>query len=109
MFKVHDELCFTHDVKVMTPSDSGHTEDVLKTTFRFLPSDELAGFDLNDAGGTTAYLKAIVVRFHDLADENGAPLVYSEALRDKLLRRPDVRKAVGNHYLAAISKISEGN
>ncbi|MDD1534561.1 MULTISPECIES: hypothetical protein [unclassified Bradyrhizobium] len=109
MFKVADELTFTHDVKVLTPADGGHAEDVLKTTFRFLPSDELAAFDLTRADDTTAYLKAIVVAFHDLVADNGAPLAYSEELRDKLLRRPDVRKALGNHYLAAVAKAPEGN
>jgi len=109
MFKVTDNLTFMHDVKVITPADSGHAEDVLKTTFRFLPSDELAAFDLTTPEGTTDYLKAIVVAFHDLVTENGAPLPYTDEVRDKLLRRSDIRKAVGNHYLAAVAKVAEGN
>ncbi|MBW7968116.1 hypothetical protein [Bradyrhizobium sp. BR 10289] len=109
MFKVSDKPTFTHAVKVITPSDEGHSEDELKTTFNFLPSDELAAFDLTTADGTTDFLKAIVVAFHDLVADNGAPLAYSEALRDRMLRRSDVRKALGNHYLEAIAKVPEGN
>jgi hypothetical protein len=109
MFKVSDKPTFTHAVKIITPSDDGHSEDTLKTTFNFLPSDELAAFDLTTAPGTTDFLKAIVVAFHDVVADNGAPLAYTEELRDKLLRRSDVRKALGNHYLAAIAKAPEGN
>jgi hypothetical protein len=107
--KFSENPTFTHSVKVITPSDDGHSEDVLKTTFNFLPSDQLAAFDLTTAAGTTDFLKAIVVAFHDLVADNGAPLIYTEELRDKMLRRSDVRKALGNHYLAAIAKVAEGN
>lgn len=109
MFTVNDKLTFTHDVKVLTPVDGGHAEAVLKTTFNFLPAEELAAFDLNGAEDTTAFLKAVVAQLHDLATPEGAPIPYNDAVRDKLLLRSDVRKALGNHYLAAVAKAPEGN
>jgi hypothetical protein len=109
MFTVKDKLTFTHDVTVLTPVDGGHAEEKLKTTFNFLPADEVAAFDLTSSEGTTDFLKAIVAELHELVNESGSVIAYSEAVRDRLLSRSDIRKALGNHYLAAVANAPAGN
>lgn len=109
MFKIVEKPTFTHDVKVLTPVDDGFAEDVLKTTFNYLPTDEVAKFDLKTPEGTTEFLRAIVAGLHELVDENGKPLTCTVELRDRLLFLPGIRNGLVAHYLDAVTRIKEGN
>jgi hypothetical protein len=109
MFVISKKNTFTHDVPVLVPVDEGHDEQTLKTTFNYLDTDAVKAFDLKTAEGTTAFLVAIVSSFHDLVDDNGSSLPYSEELRDQLIRRQYVRQALVAHYFGAVTKVAEGN
>ncbi|WP_316191310.1 MULTISPECIES: hypothetical protein [unclassified Bradyrhizobium] len=109
MFKVVDVRTFTHDVKVLLPSDVGHTEEMLKTTFVCLDSNEIATFDLRTEEGTSQFLEAAVKSFSDLADDDGEPIVCTADLRAQLLKSPNIRLALSTHYFRAVTKAPEGN
>lgn len=110
MFKVTTEKRqFTHDVPIMEPVDGGFREDKLKTTFNALDKDAVAKFDLTTSDGTSAFLDAIVDRFHDLIDDDDKPLPVDGEARTILLARQNVRQGLVLHYFEAIRKVKEGN
>jgi len=109
MFKVIADPTFTHTVKVMVPVDGGHKPETLKATYRVVDSDETSRFDLVSPEGTTDFLRAIIVRLDDLADENGILIDYSDEVRDAVLGKPYARIALAQGYFDAVSKARQGN
>lgn len=109
MFKITPNATFKHNVTVMTPIDNGHEEETLVTTFRYRDADQLKGFDLHTADGTTGFLEETVVTFHDLVDDNNVAIDCSADIRARLFRRQSVRNALIKHYSAAVTKVKEGN
>ncbi|MET4247562.1 hypothetical protein [Bradyrhizobium sp. LA6.7] len=109
MFKIVDKRTFTHEVKVFTPTDGGFSEDLLKATFNYVPTDRVASFDLSRSDDTTSFLREIVVRFSDLVDEQDQPIACTDELRERLLFVPNVRQALITHYFEAVNRIAEGN
>ncbi|MGJ5203640.1 hypothetical protein [Bradyrhizobium sp. HKCCYLR20261] len=109
MFKISTGRTFTHDVKVLMPSDVGHTEETLRTKFVYLDVDEINKFDLTTMDGTSKFLDAVVVRFNDLTDDDGQSIQCNDEIREQLLRSPNVRLALSKHYLHAVTRAPEGN
>jgi hypothetical protein len=107
--KIAKSRTFTHDVKVFTPIDGGSREETLKTTFNYLGVEEVAKFDVQTRDGTTACLKAIVAKFHDLTDEEDKPVAETPKLRDQLLNLQHVRQALATHYFEVVGKVKAGN
>ena len=109
MFKVTQNPEFTHDVPVMVPIDDGHEEQNLRTRFRVMSLDEMEAFDLSGKEGTTEFLRRAVVRFTNLADEDGNQLECTEALRDQQIDLNYVRLALTTAYTKAMYKARVGN
>ncbi|MGL5166634.1 MAG: hypothetical protein ACRC9K_12175 [Afipia sp.] len=109
MFKVIDESIFTRDVPVMTPIDGGFEEQSLKTVFRLIETDEAEKFDTKTSEGTDGLLERIVVTFKDLTNEKDEPIPCDDALRRRLLNRPNVWRAIIKAYFDAATKVKEGN
>jgi hypothetical protein len=100
---------FAHQVKVRVPSDGGHLDQSFKATFRVLPIEKSATFDLTDGPSSTAFLREIVTHLDDIVDATNAPVSYSDTLRDQLLELPYVRSALVAAYFAAIGGAKLGN
>lgn len=109
MFKIVKNPEFTHAVPVMVPVDGGYDNQSLKVRYRVLPADEISRHDFASPEGTEAYLRAIVVRFEDVIDEDGNHVPHSEALTTQLLGVAYVRQAVMRAYTEAMSKARLGN
>lgn len=107
MFKITTEPKFTHTVIACVPSDGGHDEQSFKATFRVLDTDKLV--DDGTVEGQIEDLRRVVVSLDDLADDQGNPVSYSDALRDQLVRLPYVRIALLNAYIRGIGKAKQGN
>jgi hypothetical protein len=107
--KIVDNPTFTHNVPVVTPTDSGFEDENLSTTFNYLDVDAIDKFDTKTLEGTSALLEAAVVRFSGLTDANDQPLTCSEELREMLLKRQNVRQALCTYYFAALLKVKAGN
>ena len=108
MFKVATDPTFTHQVVVMIPIDGGFDKQSFKATFRVLGKEEDRP-DLSTADGSTAFLRDVVTDMSELEGEDGQPLPYSDALRDRLLKVPYVQAALVRTYVAAVSKAPAGN
>ena len=109
MFKIVNEATFTHAVTVRTPVDGGHREETFRATFRVLPVADVEAFNLMTEKGTRDFLQKAIVTLDELADETGAPLPYSDALRDQVIAIPYVRLALVNAYTSAVTQAKAGN
>ena len=107
MFKITNEPRFTHPVRVVVPIDGGHEEQTFRVMFKVVPVEELG--DTASLEGQQQLLKAIVCDFAELVGDDGEPLPFSDALRDRLIAVPYVRAAMIQTYLAAITKTRVGN
>ncbi len=108
MFRIVHEPTFTHTVPVMTPVDGGHREEKIEVTYRIINADEAAGYPETEEGNAD-FLRRVVLRVDDIADEDGAPLPWSDELRDRLIALPHVRIALARGYGAALAKGRAGN
>jgi hypothetical protein len=109
MFRIADEPTFVHEVKVRVPADGGHIDETLRATFRVVPVDRMAVFDLYTREGTDEFLAAAVVRLDDLVDDGGEQLPWSDAIRERVLALPYVRAALTNAYVEAVTGARLGN
>lgn len=109
MFHIADSPTFVHQVKVRVPVDGGHIDETLSATFKVVPVEALDACDLGTREGTDAFLTAAVERLDDLVDADGAPLPWSDALRDRVLALPYVRTALVAAYVEAVTGARLGN
>jgi len=109
MFVVDPDPQFTHTVKVKVPVDGGYEEQSCKATFRVIPTEEAATFDLTDGAESTEFLRRALVSLDDLVDGNKQPVPYNDTLRDQLLSRAYFRTAVARTYFAAMTGAQSGN
>lgn len=109
MFKIIDNPTFTHTVRVAVPVNGGHEHQTLKASYRVLKTDEIEKFDLSSTSGSTEFLCAVIEKLDDIADANGEPLVWSDQVRDQLLRIPYVRLALSRGYFEGVTKAPAGN
>lgn len=110
MFKIVENPEFTHTVAFHVPVDGGHARETAEVTFRALPTSQTA--ELLAAGTAQAeceFLERAVVRMEDLADAEGNPVAWNNALRDRLFDQPYVRAALMRAYGAAMAKARTGN
>lgn len=109
MFRIVERPEFTHEVPVQVPVDGGWKTEKLKARFRILPDEELDTGDLTQVEASKEYLRRIIVRLEDLADEAGQPLDYSDEVRERVLALPYARLALMRAFSLAQVKAREGN
>lgn len=109
MFKIVQNRTFTHNVTVLTPVDGGHEEESLRVTYNFIETDEAAKYDVATTAGMRDFLTRIVSKLDDLVDDQKRPITYSDAIRDQLLKMPNVVGAVYKGYVDAVAKAKVGN
>ena len=107
MFKIATSPEFTHTVRVQVPVDGGHEEQTFDCRFRVV--DDPDEKSLLAVDGVKQFLRDIIVSFDDLADAQGKPVSYSDAVRDRILALPNVRLALLRTYRNALSKAQTGN
>lgn len=108
-YKLLKTVEFTHDVPVAVPADGGHQEATLRTRFRHLSDEEAAQFDFGSGEGMKDFLRAVIVRFEDVVDENDRPVAMSDELLERMIGTSYVRLALLRHYGAAQTKARLGN
>jgi hypothetical protein len=99
MLKVTARPQFKQKVDARVPIDGGFRDEVFHVTFRLTSQPEAEVF-------TTAqqddFLRDVVVELHDLADENGNAIPYSDAVRDQVFELPWAKLAIFKAYFAAV-------
>jgi hypothetical protein len=99
MLKVTARPQFRHKVDARVPTDGGFRDEVFEVTYR-LASDPNA--DMSTSALQDDFLRDIVVELHELADENGNAIPYSDAVRDQVFELPWAKLAIFKAYFAAV-------
>lgn len=105
MFKIAADPSFAHKVKVRVPVDGGFADQEFTARFRVVPWDDVKALDHDPA----AQLRLIWIGAEGIADDAGAPLPWSDALRDQLIGILFVRLAVLRTYVDAVTGAVRGN
>ena len=107
MLKIITDPQFTIDVDVaLEGAEYGQT---LRTTFRAIPEDEILDHDITTPDGFKAFLRRVVVKFHDLVDDADQPVGYTDDLRNQIFGFIHIRNALNRAYWAAQFKAKSGN
>lgn len=106
MLKISSCPEWTHDVTISVPVDGGFENQTCKVRYRLL--DETA-IEPTDATNVAVLLRNVVVRMDDIADEEGRPLTWNDALRDRLLSTPFVQAALVRGYYGSVTGARVGN
>ena len=107
MLKIITDPQFTIDVDVaLEGAEYGQT---LRTTFRAIPEDEILDHDITTPDGFKAFLRRVVVKFHDLVDDADQPVAETSALRDQIFGFIHIRNALNRAYWQAQFKAKKGN
>jgi len=109
MFKINQSPTFTRDVSIQIPDGEGFTEAELKTTFRAMPISEADGFDLSTGTGTLDFLKAVVVSFDNLVDDDDNPVPSTPEQISQELDKAYVRLGLVSGYFKGLHKGTLGN
>lgn len=107
MFKITENPEFTHEVTVMVPVDGGFDAQSFKARFLAISPEKMALFykpDLGgDLGGDLGLLRKVVRALHDIVDDKGGELPYSDALLERMLALPYVRRGLVDAYVRGVS------
>jgi hypothetical protein len=109
MFIVDENPEFTRKVKVLVPVNGGHEQQDFTATFRVVPVDESAQFDLTTSSGVLDMIKHVLVRCDGLGNRSKEPVEWNDQVRDQLLAKPYTRSPILAAYFAAINGEREGN
>ena len=109
MFHFDPSPVFTHTVRVLVPIDNGHDEQTFDATFKVLPTDEFAVYDLSDGASSGEFVRKVLIGVADIQNSEGRDVPWSDRLRDQLIALPFVRAALARTYLEAVSKATLGN
>ena len=108
MFKLKNNATFLHDVPVQWPVDEtdgkgGFEEVTLKTRFRVLDAETLRMHDdLHSEQGQNAFLRAAIVGFPAVVDDDGQPVPDDDALFDRILGLTFCRGPLMRTYQSAM-------
>lgn len=107
MLKIITDPQFTVDVDVAL--DGAAAGQTLRTTFRAIPEADILEHDVSTPDGFKAFLRRVIVGFHDLVDDADQPVAYTDALRDQVLGFIHLRNALNRAYWQALYRARTGN
>lgn len=108
MLKIVKNPEFTATVKVSMPQPGGFSEASFTARFRALTVSQAEEFNLMTTEGTTDYLRAILIGWEGVADDDG-DVSFNDAARDELIDVAPIRIALLNSYNAAMMGAKRGN
>lgn len=107
MFTVIKNPTFRTVATINVPTDEGVVAQTLSVRFRVGADED----DVAESYGQP-FLRGVILTLDELVDETGAPLAYTDELRDQLLARPFVRMGLLRAYfdaLAGVKAATRGN
>ena len=99
MFKIARNPEFTRKVAIQMPVDGGFVAQEFTARFRHVPWSELATLERDPP----EQLRRFWIGWEGIADEDGAPLPYSDAAREMLIEMMFVRVPVLKAYVDAVT------
>ncbi len=108
MLKIVKNPEFTSTVKVSMPASGGFADASFTARFRALTISEAEQFNLMSTEGTTDYLRAILIGWDGVSNDDGE-MSFNDAARDDLIDIAPVRIALLNSYNAAMMGAKRGN
>lgn len=109
MFKLLQNPEFDHTVKVQLPVNGGHEAQTFTGRFRALSISDTEQHNTLTTEGTNQYLRAIFVGWEGVSDDQGEPVQFNDANRDRMIDLPFVRMALLETYNAAMMGAKRGN
>jgi hypothetical protein len=106
MLKMTARPKFTSKIIARVPNDDGHSPEEFRATFR-VASDPDA--DMSTPALQNDFLRDIVVELHDIADETGTAIPYSDELLTRVLALPWAKLALIRGYFDAVTGARAGN
>lgn len=100
MLKLSARPQFTHKATASVPIDGGFRDEVFKVTYR-LASDPDA--DMSTPKLQDDFLRDVVVELHDIADEAGHAIPWSDEMLTNVLALPWAKLAIIRGYFAAVT------
>ena len=107
MLKIINDPQFTVDVDVSM--EGADAPQMLRTTFRAIPEADILDHDVSTSDGFKAFLRRVVVGFHDLVDDADQPVAETSALREQIFGFIHIRNALNRAYWQAQFKAKKGN
>lgn len=105
MLKIVQNPEFKTPVKVYAPGANGQQEGEFTVRFRALTRSEQAEFDLGDVDGTDRFLRAVVLGWDGLSDEEGNAFEFNDANFALMLDLQYFRVALVQAYFSTTSGI----
>lgn len=109
MLKIVKNPVFTAPVKVTVPVEGGVRESTFTGRFRAVSVSEAESFNLMSSEGTSDYLRAILVGWDGIVDDDGQPISFSDETRNDLIDIPFIRTAILTTYNTAMLGAKRGN
>lgn len=109
MLKIVKNPEFTSKVKVQVPVEGGTQEQSFTARFRALSVSEGEVFNMLSTEGNTDFLRAILIGWDGVKDEDGEAISFNDASRDQILDIPFVRVAILQTYNQAVMGARRGN
>ena len=104
--KVCPRPTFRHKVTARVPIDGGFRDEVFEVRFQLAsnPDADLSADSLKDA-----FLRDVVVEIDELVNADGAPLRWSDEVREAVFALPWARMAILRGYFEAVVGGRAGN
>lgn len=109
MLKIIKNPEFTATVKVQMPVAGGHSDASFTGRFKVLSISDSEAFNMLSTEGTTDYLRAILLGWDGVVDDDGTPISFNDESRDQLIDIPYVRVALLSTYNSAMLGAKRGN
>jgi len=109
MLKIVKNPEFTARVKVQVPAESGFIEQSFTGRFRTMSVSEGESFNGFSSDGVGQWLRAILIGWDGIKDEDGNDVSFSETARDELIDIPFIRNAISAAYNGAMLGAKRGN
>jgi hypothetical protein len=99
----------TFTVSVPLVLDGIDEPQAFRATFRAISDEEALAAETRTVDGFKAFLRRVVVRLHDLVDDQDAPVEFTPELLEEMLGFQHIRMALQAAYWKSVMKARLGN
>ena len=97
---------FRHKVTASVPINGGYRDEVFEVTYQLASNPDA---DMSSDPMRDDFIRDVVVEMHDLVDDAGKELPWSDEVRDSVITLPWARLAILKGYFTAVTGARTGN